>query len=246
MNHISYQLYCSRNFPPLLDVCRMLAAAGYKEVEGYRGLFDDLDGVKSALAETGLTMSSCHIGLDVIQNDPKLVLDLAAAVGMKKVFIPFLAQEDRPSDSEGWKVLSAQAFEAAKPLKDAGLGFGWHNHEFEFVATPQGDLPNDLIADAGIDLELDVGWVVRAGQDPVSTINRYGEKVIAAHIKDIAPAGECVDEDGWADVGHGVIDWAGIHAALQSAGCDHYVIEHDNPSDHKRFAERSLASVQNF
>lgn len=246
MTQIAYQLYCSRNFPPLADVCKMLADTGFKTVEGYRGLFDDLDGVKAALDESGLDMTSCHIGLDMIEDEPDAVLELARAVNMQKVFIPFLPLEERPTDSDGWRTLAARVAEAGKVIKDAGLGFGWHNHEFEFVATPQGDIPEDLLVAAGVDLELDLGWVVRAGHDPVETIQKYGDKVIAAHIKDIAMAGTCTDEDGWADVGHGTLDWAAIHAALQAVGCDHYVVEHDNPNDHERFARRSLAAVSGF
>jgi len=34
----SYQLYSSRNAPPLIETLRMLKAAGYSEVEGYGGV----------------------------------------------------------------------------------------------------------------------------------------------------------------------------------------------------------------
>jgi len=109
-------------------------------------------------------------------------------------------------------------------------------------------MPLDLMMAAAPDLtlELDLGWVLRAGQDPVAWIEKYAGRIAAAHIKDIAPAGENADEDGWADVGHGVQNWAPIHAALQAAGVTHYVVEHDNPADHTRFASRSLAAVQSF
>ena len=130
-------------------------------------------------------------------------------------------------------------------MRDAGITFGWHNHDFEFVATPEGDLPMDLIAQISGDmmLELDLGWVLRAGHDPLEWIAKYADQIATVHIKDIAPDGQCADEDGWADVGHGVQDWDAIHKALQDAGIDHYVIEHDNPNDHVRFATRSLATL---
>ncbi|MFT5625128.1 MAG: sugar phosphate isomerase/epimerase [Lentimonas sp.] len=116
------------------------------------------------------------------------------------------------------------------------------------VATDTGEMPLDLMMAAAPDmkLELDLGWVTRAGEDPVAWINKYAGRIAAAHIKDVSPAGENVDEDGWADVGHGVMDWVVIHAALQAAGVDHYVLEHDNPSDHQRMATRSLATASNF
>ena len=41
MTAFSYQLYSSRNFPPLSRTLSMLADLGYEQVEGYGGLFDD-------------------------------------------------------------------------------------------------------------------------------------------------------------------------------------------------------------
>ena len=41
MTDFSYQLYCSRNFPPLSETLKMVAAAGYKNVEGYGALYAD-------------------------------------------------------------------------------------------------------------------------------------------------------------------------------------------------------------
>ena len=65
-------------------------------------------------------------------------------------------------------------------------------------------------------------------------------------MKDIAPAGENADEDGWADVGHGVIDWPGLYGQLRKTPATCYVMEHDKPNDVARFARRSLATVQTF
>lgn len=248
MPRISYQLYCSRNFPPIGDTLRMLADTGFTEVEGYGGLLGDLEGLRAGLDATGLRMTSAHVGLDMVENDTAKTLATVTALGCEKVFVPHLVPDARPKDAAGWAAFGARLAAAGKPFRDAGLTFGWHNHDFELVATDTGELPLDLIAATSDDLmlELDLGWVHRAGHDPVERIKTYAGRIAAVHVKDIAPAGECTDEDGWADVGHGVMDWPAIHAALQSAGVDHYVIEHDNPSDHARFARRSLAAIQNF
>lgn len=248
MPRISYQLYCSRNHPPLTNTLEMLAKAGYGEVEGYGGLFNDIDGLRAALDANGLRMTSSHIGLDMIENDPVGTVSAARALGISKVFAPFIGPDERPANTAEWLAFGQRLAEAGKPLRDAGIQFGWHNHEFECVATPEGDIPLDLIVAASDDtkLELDLGWVRVAGHDPVAWIENYASKLAAVHIKDIAPDGQCTDEDGWADVGHGIMDWAAIHSALQAAGVDHYVVEHDNPSDDARFATRSLATIQTF
>ena len=38
----------------------------------------------------------------------------------------------------------------------------------------------------------------------------------------------------------------GYWAALRAIGVKHFVMEHDNPSDHKRFATRAIASAKGF
>lgn len=248
MPRISYQLYCSRNHPPLADTLKMLAQAGYREVEGYGGLFNDTDGLKAGLEANGLRMTSSHIGLDMLESDLETVLSIVKHLGIEKVFAPFVGPDTRPTDTEGWIAFGKRLAAVGAQLREAGIEFGWHNHAFEFDETDAGDIPLDLIAAASDDmmLELDLGWVRVAGHDPVAWIRKYAGKIAAVHVKDIAPDGQCTDEDGWADVGHGIMDWQTIHAALQAAGIDHYVVEHDNPKDDVRFAQRSLASIQKF
>ena len=63
-------------------------------------------------------------------------------------------------------------------------------------------------------------------------------------MKDIAPAGQNADEDGWADVGQGTVDWKALMAALRGIGVKHFVMEHDNPKDDVRFATRSIATAK--
>ena len=248
MATIAYQLYCSRNFPPLADTLAMLARTGYTEVEGYGGLYDEPSQLRAQLDEAGLKMTTGHFNLAMVEEMPEAAVGIARQMGMHSVFVPFVMPADRPSDAAGWAAFGKRLAEAGKPVLDAGLTFGWHNHAFEFDTVDGDKLPLELIAEASDDikLELDLGWVTRAGQDPVAWIERFGSRIAAAHVKDIAPEGEATDEDGWADVGHGVMDWPAIHAALVAAGVGHYVIEHDKPNDHERFARRSLAAVQGF
>ena len=53
----------------------------------------------------------------------------------------------------------------------------------------------------------------------------------SAHVKDIAPEGRNLDEDGWCDVGSGVLDWPALWTAARAAGANWMVVEHDNPAD---------------
>ena len=247
MTDFAYQLYSSRNFPPLGDTLAMLAELGYGAVEGFGGLYGDEAGVaalEAGLKDSGLAMPTAHFSLDMVESGAWR--DIAKRLGVETVIVPYIAEPDRPTDTAGWEAFAARLAEAGKPVQDAGLGYGWHNHDFEFTAD--GPHPLDLILGAsdGMLLEFDVAWAVVAGQDPADWIARYGPRIVAAHLKDLAPKGENRDEDGWADLGHGTIAWPEIFAQLQAAGTRHFIMEHDNPSDHHRFASRALAAARAF
>lgn len=241
---ISYQLYCSRNFSPLTDTLAMLAKAGFTEVEGYGGLYSDPAALAAQLNSVGLAMTSGHFGIDMVEGDPAKTIATARTLGMKMVFVPHIVADQRPTDAAGWAAFGARLAKMGKPITDAGFEFGWHNHDFELLDLGGGETALDHIANAGVKLELDLGWVRVAGHDPVAWIGKYASQISAVHMKDIARDGEATDEDGWADVGHGIMDWAAIKTALDAAGITHMVAEHDNPKDHTRFATRSLETLK--
>ena len=251
MTAYSYQLYSSRNFPPLEATLQMVAQHGYAQVEGYGALFADDDAVAMLARElvaNNLAMPTAHFDLGMLADAPDRVIEIARAVGIDVVIAPYLAAENRPSDVAGWAAFGRKLAKWGGPLWEAGLRFGWHNHDFEFVELDNGAYPMDLIlaADERLLVEFDVAWVVKGGQDPLAWILQYSGRVVAAHIKDIAPAGDALDEDGWADVGHGTMDWAAIVPALSRAGVGYLIMEHDNPSDDERFAGRSIATASSF
>ena len=82
MTDFSYQLYSSRNFPPLADTLAMLAGLGYAQVEGYGGVYEDPEATAALLRETGLTMPSGHVGLDMLEGDPAGTVAMARTLGM--------------------------------------------------------------------------------------------------------------------------------------------------------------------
>ena len=59
MTDFSYQLYSSRNYPPLADTLSMLSGLGYTQVEGYGGVYgpgSDPVKLRALLDERGLSM----------------------------------------------------------------------------------------------------------------------------------------------------------------------------------------------
>ena len=247
MRNYSYQLYSSRKFPPLAATLAMVAEIGYREVEGYGALFVDLDAAKAlkAIMPDTLAMPSAHFPLSLIEGDPDEALRIADLLGVRSVYVPFIAQEDRPTDGPGWRAFGERLARAGRRVVGSGRVFGWHNHDFEMERLADGQLVLDhLIASApDLSLELDLAWVRMGGADPVAMIRRYADRISSIHIKDIAASDKNADEDGWSDVGDGVMPWAEISVALAGAAIRHFVIEHDNPGDDRRFATRSLAAA---
>jgi sugar phosphate isomerase/epimerase len=246
---IAYQLYSSRKFPPLEATAKMLAEVGLTDTEGFGGLYADaatLASTAAALKANGLKMSTGHFGIGQIEDTPDWALKVAKTLGIQRLYVPHLGPELRPTDAAGWRAFGARLEKMGAPIRAAGLGFGWHNHDFEFKAQADGSIPEASILEGGpsLEVELDVAWVLRGGSDPLAWIKQYGPRITAAHVKDIAPKGQNADEDGWADVGYGTVDWKTIHAALKTAGCQHFVLEHDNPSDDRRFATRAFATLK--
>jgi sugar phosphate isomerase/epimerase len=248
---VSYQLYSSRNFPPMDATFAMLAKVGYTAVEGYGALYADdaaVAATKAGLAATGLTMPTGHFGLGMLEGEVDKVLGIARALKIERLYCPHVMPDERPTDAAGWQAFGARLQKAGAPYRAAGLGFGWHNHDFEFKPLADGSLPQARIFEGGPDLEweIDVAWVIKGGADPMAWIETYKNRITAAHVKDIAPVGQNADQDGWCDVGDGTVDWKTLLAALSGIGVRHLVMEHDNPKDHVAFATRSIAAVKGF
>ncbi len=245
---LSFQLYSARNHPPLGATLELLGKTGYREVEGYGGIFDDPKTLRSMLDANGLSMPTSHFSLDMLENDKKGVMKIVQALGIRNIYCPSIAPDERPKDGGGWRAFGRRLAKAGSAYRLEGIGFGWHNHDFEFVTLADGKTPHEHMFKAapGLDWEIDIAWVIRAGADPVKFIKKYAANISAAHIKDIAPKGKNADEDGWSDVGHGTVDWKPIFAALKKTRVLYYVMEHDKPSDTARFAKRSFEAAKAF
>ena len=224
----------------------MLRGLGITRVEGYGGLFDDPAGTKAILDAAGVAMPSGHVALSQVDSERAGTVALARSLGMTSVYCPYIDHKERPRDRAGWIALGERLERLATAYQAEGLRLGWHNHDFEIVPHADGWTPLQLMLTAAPTLvwEADIAWIVRGGGDPFAWITDYGDRIDAVHIKDIAPEGEALDEDGWADVGHGVIDWPALLAALAPLPVRHHVLEHDNPSDDRRFARRSVETLQ--
>jgi sugar phosphate isomerase/epimerase len=245
----SFQLYSARNFQPWDKVLQTIGQVGYKQVEGFGGVYGDPAAFRKELDKNGLAMASGHFAIDLLENDFDSAARTAETLGVKLIACPFLMPDARPNDAAGWKSFGERLGTVGEKAKKAGFGFAWHNHAFEFEKLADGSVPQTHILDAAPDIgwEIDVAWVIRGNADPLQWIDKYGKRISAVHVKDIAPAGQNANEDGWADVGHGTVDWKGLIKALrEKTPAKIFVMEHDNPSDYQRFARHSFDTVSHF
>lgn len=245
--NLSFQLYSARN-TPLAQALQIIADAGYASVEAYRDNFADPDAFRLALDAQGLSVPSMHINIGPLRVDAQACMQQARDFGSTHIVCPYLDVSERPVDSAGWTTLIAELSDHARRWRDEGFSFAWHNHDFEFLALDDGAVPMQLLLEQAPELhwEIDVAWIVRAGAEPAAWIEQHAQRISAVHLKDIAASGECLDEDGWADFGHGIVDWESVMPLLANTPASLYAVEHDNPSNLTRFATRSMATAAGF
>jgi len=244
----SMQLYSARNHPPIDKMIPVLAKLGYTQVEGFGGVYGEPDKLRSVMDKNGITMPTGHFSLDMLEKEKKKVLSIASKLGVFKLIAPYIMPDQRPTSGKGWKDFGKRLAGISEVYRDEGYAFGWHNHDFEFQPLKDGSLPHELMFEAApmLDWEMDIAWVVRGKADPYKLIKRYAGNITTVHIKDIAKKGENVDEDGWADIGAGTLDWAKLFNALKTTRCAHFVLEHDKPADFEKFAKKSMAFIKQF
>lgn len=241
---IGLQLYSGRNFP-LPDVLRIVSSASYTHVEGYGALYSDVPLLKRLLDDNGLTMPTAHIGLTTLEERSGAV-DIARTLGVNLVVSPILPADQRPRDADGWRRVSQRLEAIAQFYRSEGFDFGYHNHDFEFVTY--GDLfaIDLLLFEApSVLFEADIAWIARAGTDPLACLSRNAANIAAIHVKDLAAAGQALDEGGWQDAGYGTMRWDVLARLVkQSTNTRYFIAEYDNPLDFKRFASCSIANIR--
>jgi sugar phosphate isomerase/epimerase len=245
---VSFQLYSARNFTPWADVAKLLGELGFTQAEGFGPNYEDAAATRAFLDANGLKMPSGHFSIDMLEHDFAKVLEIAKTLGMQRIYCPYLMPDQRPTDRAGWTAFAQRLAAVCKKLNAAGYPFGWHNHDFEILSCADGAIPMEIILETApnLDWEADIAWIVRGKGDPMAWIARYGSRITSAHVKDIAKAGENLDQDGWADLGDGVVDWKTVMPALRAAGVKLFVLEHDNPNDLRRYASRSVATFRSL
>ena len=232
---IGLQLYTVRTLMSrdVSGTLAAVAAAGVREVEfaGYHDLSPAA--MRALLTQHGLSAPAAHVPIPSAREGWTPVLDAAETLGHRWLVIPWVGNDVRGS-LDGWRRLASQLNSAGELARARGMRMAYHNHDFEF-ATVEGRVAYDVFVESLdptlVDLELDLYWAVKSGQDVAAMLRARPGRFPLWHLKDAGPA----PARAMLDVGAGTIDFAALFTL--GDGPQHAFIEHDNPAD-------PLATVQ--
>ena len=238
------QLYSVRKevMTDALNTLKEVANIGYNYVEGFGygnrkwvGLGDAIQ-AKKLLAESGLKMPSAHFVLKTADYDftkkdfsdnLKHTVEDALAVGQKYFVSSSMTNSDK-KDPESLKKLLEVYNKTGEYFAKNGLKLGYHNHDSEFAKFGDStimDMMLTLVEPKNLTIEMDMGWVVWANQNPIDWFKKYPHRFELSHLKDgnkkLTPETKyksCV-------IGNGDVDFKAILANQKLAGLKMLIVE---------------------
>jgi sugar phosphate isomerase/epimerase len=217
--------------PTLGEVLREAARAGYDNVEiGAHYLdWDHPEALRRDLEQNGLSLSGVHVGGDIFSPDNvtrvraslEKVAGCAAAVGTAYLLYSGLLIEHKTPQELQSELVAIN--EAAETCARYGLRLLYHHHWWE-IARDYADLRVYLAGtDPGqVSFCLDVGWVYRAGGDPLQAMALCAGRAPYFHLRDDTPG------QRWMGLGQGAIDFPSILQAMVAQQAAWAVVEQDD------------------
>jgi sugar phosphate isomerase/epimerase len=200
---------------------------------------------RKLLDDAGLVCPSAHLQFDV--DNLGAAFEAAHALGASYAAsgsLPAPAADAKPAGTKRSMSLDEAKRTAelvnriGAAAKRAGLQYVYHNHDFEFADQGGGAVGYDvLLRDSDPELvkfEIDCGWMIFAGRNPIDYFKKYPNRFPMIHVKDFLPAQGSPPAGGaremlGAELGRGVVDYKPIFAAASKAGLRHYFVEQEGP-----------------
>jgi inosose dehydratase len=172
--------------------------------------------------------------------------EFVRAVGGMYLQVTDQLPQGRPATAADRRTLGERMTEIGKRTADIGIPLGYHNHMNSLGERP-GEV-DEILAAADpryVRLELDVAHYTQGGGDPVKAIDRYHDRLLFLHLKDVEPVPPAAGADParsyrWVELGRGRVDLPGVFAALKRAGFRGWaVVELDAVPDKTRTPKES-------
>jgi sugar phosphate isomerase/epimerase len=213
---------------------RQAAALGYAGVEhvhslGYGGL--PAEGVRALMEALELGTAGCHVELAEWEADIDRILAYQRDLGTRHVAVSWV-EPKRRRDQAAYLEMAESLRRIGARCRDLGMQLVYHHHDFEFVRFG-GQYALDLLLERVgpelLQVEVDVHWVARGGDDPVAYLRKVGERCPLVHFKDLHPAWggsrDHADPRPFTEVGAGSIDFPAVAAAARHARW--WIVEQD-------------------
>ena len=182
-----------------------------------------------------MTLRSGHVHID---DKWKQTLDDAVEAGQEYVICSSMPARAQTVDN--YKKTAEVFNKSGEECNKHNLKFGYHNHEYEFESE-KGEVLFDVLVkntDANlVHMELDLGWVIIGGKNPLDYFKNFPGRFPLWHVKDLDAKRETI-----LPVGEGTIDYKRIFDAASTSGMKHFFVEHDMPKD----ALASITSSYNY
>jgi sugar phosphate isomerase/epimerase len=243
-DRFSVQLYSLRRMSGLADQLRLVRDCGLTQVELHAANFDDAAETARLLDRHGLTAPSGHVGIGQLRSDFDGMVRRCSSLRTELLVLWGMPEGERPQDAAGWQGLGAELGRIAGRLARHDIRFAFHNHDWELARFEDGRFALEHLfagAEGALGWQPDLAWVARGGEAIELLLDALGHLIVAAHVKDLAPPGGNLAEDGWADLGTGQLDWRSWWPRLVGLGARLMVLEHDEPADPERFLRTSVA-----
>jgi sugar phosphate isomerase/epimerase len=231
IKNFGLQLYSLRDVLPNdpKGVLKQVASFGYKQIESYEGK----DGMFWGMSPADFKTYMDDLGMKIVASHCDMNTDFekkaanAASIGMKYLICPWVGPQKTMDD---FKKFASTFNQKGEICRKNGIRFAYHNHDYSFKLL-EGQLPQDVMmnnTDASlVDFEMDIYWVVTAGQDPVEWFKKYPKRFTACHVKDRAKNPGTDNGKNSVDLGTGIIDFPKILKASRKTGMEYFIVEQE-------------------
>lgn len=224
---VGLQLYTVRKemLEDAAGTLQQLAKLGYKEIESAKSEKGNYYGlqpkeIKKITQDLGMRLISGHVRID---NDWQRSVDAAEEAGQ-----PYLicsSMSDDAATIENYQRTADEFTKAAEDCKKVNIVFGYHNHESEFEKV-NGQVLYDVLLDRTdpklVKMELDLGWVIASGNDPIRYFNKYPGRFPLWHLKDMDKVKKQSTE-----FGKGEVNIAEMFKHETKSGMKHFFVEQE-------------------